>query len=378
MLGLRDPVLIPIPLWQDLTAAMAKQLYARSDIDPLRCAQEFATSFGRTSLHGFLQRQIRDRDFAPGEKYSRLLKLPWRDVFTTNWDTLLERALAQVLVPAYNVVLDKNQLPLANQPRIVKLHGSLPDKFPLICTEEDYRTYPVQHAPFVNTVQQAMMETVFCLIGFSGDDPNFLRWSGWVRDNLRSATPKIYLAGWLNLSTHRRRTLEDRGVVPVDLANHPAAREWPDHLRYSYAIDWILHSLEHGRPYDLKDWPSLPSRHIEAPPVHLEPVVKVVSQLPKEEPSWDRQVGPAEQAEGMREIIAAWRHNRRMYPGWVVFPSGREREILRHNTNDWEGQILNSLPHLGTVERLYALHELVWRREVLLETNLDQRGVGGS
>ena len=73
---------------------------------------------------------------------------------------------------------------MASRPRIVKLHGSLPAQFPLIVTEEDYRTYPTKFAPFVNTVQQAMMETVFLLIGFSGDDPNFLNWSGWVRDNL--------------------------------------------------------------------------------------------------------------------------------------------------------------------------------------------------
>ena len=77
-----------------------------------------------------------------------------------------------------------DQLPLLGQPRIVKLHGSLPATFPLISTEEDYRTYPSKFAPFVNTVRQAMMETVLCLIGFSGDDPNFLHWSGWVRDNL--------------------------------------------------------------------------------------------------------------------------------------------------------------------------------------------------
>ena len=72
--------------------------------------------------------------------------------------------------------------------------------FRLICTEEDYRTYPKKFAPFVNTVQQAMMETVFCLSRvFTGDDPNFLQWSGWVRDNLGVLlAPKIYLAGWLD------------------------------------------------------------------------------------------------------------------------------------------------------------------------------------
>ncbi len=71
------------------------------------------------------------------------------------------------------------------------------------------------------------MGSVFCLLGFSGDDPNFLHWSGWVRDNLGSAAPKIYLAGWLGLSLHRRRMLETRNVIPIDLAQHPKADEWP-------------------------------------------------------------------------------------------------------------------------------------------------------
>ncbi|MDE0257523.1 MAG: SIR2 family protein, partial [Gammaproteobacteria bacterium] len=95
--------------------------------------------------------------------------MPWRDVFTTNWDTLLERARA---IPAYAAVRAPSDLPSTARRRIVKLHGSLPNP-PLILTEEAYRTYGGTHAPFVNTVQQAMMETVVLLLGFSGDDPNF-------------------------------------------------------------------------------------------------------------------------------------------------------------------------------------------------------------
>src|SRR5713226_9895686 len=76
-----------------------------------------------------------------------------------------------------------------------------------------------------STFQQAMMETAFCLVGFSGDDPNFLHWSGWVRDNLGDCTPKIYLVGWLDLSDQRRRMLEDRSVVPIDFALLPRARK---------------------------------------------------------------------------------------------------------------------------------------------------------
>ena len=155
----------------------------------------------------------------------------------------------------FSVVRDMDEIPLAHKPRIVKLHGSLPAQFPLIFTEEDYRTYPTKFAPFVNTVQQAMMETVFCLIGFSGNDPNFLNWSGWVRDNLGASAPKIYLAGWLALPHHRRRMLESRGVVPIDLARHPKAHEWPEHQRHHYATEWMLHTLERGYPYDVTYWP---------------------------------------------------------------------------------------------------------------------------
>jgi len=85
-----------------------------------------------------------------------------------------------------------------------------------------------------------MMETVFLLIGFSGDDPNFLHWSGWVRDNMGESAPRIYLAGYLNLSTHKHRMLEARNVIPIDLSCHPMASEWPDGLRNEYAMNWLL------------------------------------------------------------------------------------------------------------------------------------------
>ena len=214
---------------QDVAIEIHKRLYPEADGPDrqasvsasanadriLSLAQEYETAFERANLHQLLQQLIRDDDLAPGKMHSRLLQLPWRDVFTTNWDTLLERTRPLVTDRGYSIVRDMDEIPLARTPRIVKLHGSFPAQFPLILTEEDYRTYRVDFAPFVNTVQQAMMETVFCLIGFSGNDPNFLNWSGWVRDSLGDSAPRIYLAGWLDLPHHRRRMLEGRGVEVV-------------------------------------------------------------------------------------------------------------------------------------------------------------------
>lgn len=368
-----------LPTWRELGRAFHNKLYQQQDGDDraeqivqtpgadniLRLAQEYEAAFGRPDLNRFLRQLIRDEDYRPIDVHLRLLRLPWRDVFTTNWDTLLERASDSVAECNYSVVRTMNEIPLAFKQRIVKLHGSFSGNSPLIVTEEDYRTYPAKFAPFVNTVQQAMMETVFCLIGFSGDDPNFLRWSGWVRDNLGDAAPKIYLAGWLGFSTFRRRMLEDHNVVPIDLAHHPQANEWQDHQRHHYAIEWILYTLERGQPYDVVDWPSMRKWQHESIPDHLQPIVK----LEVNEPKSEALTLPTEESEDpsglVRKILDAWSHNRRLYPGWLFAPAG-----VRHNissiTESWEPHVLGETD-FAPAQRLNAIRELVWRREILLD-----------
>ena len=368
------------PTWRELAEAVYDKLYPQpqdenrdlgtATSDFLRLAQEYEAKFGQGDLHRFLIELIRDDDFLPGDFHIRLLSLPWHDIFTTNWDTLLERARTSVAGRAYSVVRNMAEIPLANRPRIVKLHGSAPSHFPLIFTQEDYRTYSTKFAPFVNTMRQAMMETVFCLIGFSGDDPNFLQWSGWVRDNLGDAAPKIYLAGWLDLSSPGRRMIEGLNVVPIDLASHPKADEWPEHLRHQYATEWILHTLERGELYDVTAWPS-PQKHA-ALPTHLEPVEVVKSNTPQEEPYSPSELSEPENVPGsVRQLLGIWEHNRKIYPGWLTVPSS-ERQLLSLYTNEWEQKILQVLPDFAPIERLNAIRELVWRKEILLEPILSQ------
>ena len=374
--GTHAPSMLP-----DVAIEIHKRLYPKADgLDRqasvsatasadriLSLAQEYETAFERANLHQLLQQLIRDDDLAPGKVHSRLLQLPWRDVFTTNWDTLLEKTRPLVTDRGYSVVRDMDEIPLARRPRIVKLHGSFPAQFPLILTEEDYRTYRDDFAPFVNTVQQAMMETVFCLIGFSGNDPNFLNWSGWVRDNLGDSAPRIYLAGWLDLSHHRRRMLEGRGVVPIDLSLHPRAHEWPKYQRHRYAAEWVLHTLERRRPYDLTYWPLPSSKSYTDIPGYLQPVLEVALRQPKKEPVGRPKDDKDELLEEMKQTLDIWRYNRHVYPGWLLLPAGEERETFRMTTDEWEPHILNNLPNLTAVERLDAIYELVWRREILLE-----------
>lgn len=356
----------PMSMLEDIAAAMRCQLYLEDTdrgVPPEQLAQEYEVEYGETKLHHLLRNMIADSDYVPGSFHKRLLKMPWSDVFTTNWDTLLERARTKIPERPYTVVRAPSDLPSSSRPRIVKLHGSLPDP-PLILTEESYRTYPNTHAPFVNTVQQAMMETVVLLLGFSGEDPNFLHWSGWVRDNLGGAAPKIYLAGYLRLSRTRRRMLEARNVVPIDLAEHPRIRDSrPDPRCHRRATDWILTSLEFGKPYDQTLWPKPPPKPRGIDP-RIEPVARQRSTAPVSEPKMTPHGATSSETDKDRvaKAVDAWRHNRECYPGWIVFPRDM-RPTQRLTVQNWVPIILEVLPELGLLERLDVLYEVVWRIE---------------
>ncbi len=52
---------------------------------------------GRAKLEEIIKDAVPDLDYAPSNLYVDLMQLPWVDVFTTNYDTLLERTLENVV-----------------------------------------------------------------------------------------------------------------------------------------------------------------------------------------------------------------------------------------------------------------------------------------
>lgn len=305
----------------------AKQKY----LNVLRLAEEVQAAIGRPALENLLRCNIPDLTIEPSGLHVELLELPWIDVFTTNYDTLLERASAKVVTRRYEPVVNKEDIPYAIKPRIVKLHGSFPSERPFIITEEDYRRYPHDYAPFVNTVQQALLENTFCLIGFSGDDPNFLQWIGWIRDNLgRDNTQKIYLVGVFDLSSARLQLLAQRGIIVVDLSCCHGI-EKHDHKK---ALNRFFEYIRSKKP-DALDWPYNPkAMH----PAHGADRIKEVQKITEE-----------------------WRRQRHSYPGWLILPHGN-RENLWVFTEAWIGYFPDTEKSPTGLDILYAF-ELVWRLE---------------
>jgi len=305
----------------------AKQKY----LNVLRLAEEVQAVIGRPALENLLRSNIPDLNIEPSNLHVELLELPWVDVFTTNYDTLLERASAKVVTRRYEPVVNKEDIPYAIKPRIVKLHGSFPSERPFIITEEDYRRYPHDYAPFVNTVQQALLENTFCLIGFSGDDPNFLQWIGWIRDNLgKDKTQKIYLVGVFDLSSARLQLLAQRGIIVVDLSCCDGI-EKHDHKK---ALSRFFEYVRSKKP-DALDWPYSPKTMHPA--------------------------RGADRIEEVQKITEEWRRQRQAYPGWLILPHGN-RENLWVFTDAWVNYLPDTEKSLPGLDIQYAF-ELIWRLE---------------
>lgn len=368
-----------MPTWSHMAKSLCALLYADASSESydralreanstsgfLRLAQEYKAAFGQSALNEQIRALVPDLEYDPSSLHRALLQLPWADVLTTNWDTLLERAALDIFDVNYDIIRTHSQISSSTRPRIVKLHGTLPAHEPFIFTEDDYRTYPRLHAPFVNLVQQTLMESVLCLIGFSGDDPNFLHWSGWVRDNLGANAPKIFLVGWLELTPSRKRMLEDRNVVPIDLAALPMASTWPLEDRHRNATEWFLQSINVREKYQQEDWPSANDEQI-AFPSYLGHIARPHERLPKTEP-----IGPSSAGSfntnpnEIKELISIWRWNRDMYPGWAIAPSSVRQQIWMH-TFSWVHPIVRLQSAMNPYEFIKVIDELTWRLELAL------------
>ena len=340
------------PLWENIAGEMRRRMGPEtpdpSSTDPLRLAEEYRASCGQASLDGLIRALIRDEAWTPGQLHTGLLELPWSDVLTTNWDTLLERAARRISARNYEPVRTMADLAHAHAPRIVKLHGSIGTSEHFIVAEDDYRTYPMRFAAFVNLARQVFIENELCLLGFSGDDPNFIQWSGWVRDHLDQNARRIYLVNVLNLSPSKRKFLEARNIAPIDLA--PLVRDRDHAEKHSIANQLFLDFLAKAKPRPSHEWT----------PTNLDKHGLAIRTI---EDQHRQAEDPAYSATCFLEAANYWRQDREAYPGWIICPAS-ERLRIRLETTRLPRLTKPILDALDSSKRGTVLYELAWRYDI--------------
>ena len=343
------------PRLQDETEEQRKERFNRSNA--LRLASEYEAMFDRQKLESFIRSRIPDTDHQPGDLHRLLLQLPWKDVFTTNYDTLLERT--KVLGKVYQPVKTVNDLTTAVSPRIIKLHGSFPALAQFIITEEDFRTYSKHFGPFVNTIQQSLIENTFVLIGFSGDDQNFLQWIGWIRDELGDRHAPIYLVSSSSLGNVERSFFMRQGVTPIDLTPAFPNTESQGEI-HATAIECFLRSLLALNPQRPEAWPR--TRTSAWGNADFEPLILTGVDEPEEVNLPSSSQSTPDEATVMK-VIERWRFERDRYPGWLV-PTNEIRSSLWYETREWIPPLITFADNWLPTDRILLFREINWRLEI--------------
>lgn len=330
-----NPNNLNIPDWNCIREKLNLELYPGTtpSKEVLTLAGEYIDNKGSIAFKKFIRQTIPDDELFPSAMHQRLLKLPWNDVFTTNYDSLLERASQNLIAAKYNIVTCEKQL---NQtaPRIIKLHGSLSDQTPLIMSEEHYRTYENKYPGFTNTIRQSLIESALCLIGFSGVDPNFKEWIGWIRDNFKKNNP-IFLIECRNIPAPEKKSLRRKKIIVINLAD---CKEFNGD--FGEALEQFISFCENYCEANIGSvkWPHYDKIDL------MNPFAKDFN---------------------IQKIIEIWKEDRASYPNWFILPQNN-RQCLWSFTERHFNSFISSKSVLSFPQDIDYSYELTWRMDKCL------------
>lgn len=294
-------------------------------------------------------------DFRPGLLHQKLLSLHWSDIFTTNYDCLFERTQETdqgcefpIIRRPYNIIRQGRDLPHskpAGTRRIIKLHGSfplpgiLPSVRPYLLAKDDYKNYKNNNGLFVQEVQHSLVNETFCLIGFSGTDPNFKSWVTWVEKELEGNQPKLYFIGFGKPTIEEQAYFDAHNIVAVNIAHLAGVIRCSSHDERQTALHAFFSHLK-----------------VEYPEEPLWSYKNTL--LPKSHP------GRLNSIVEYCEASSVLRRKRESYPGWVFPPLEIVNNAVQyfdlHAIPNWPQLLLNGYYASDPVAKWIISYEYLW------------------
>jgi hypothetical protein len=130
---------------------------------------------GREALENHILTRMAETTVHPDEGHALLAELPVDEIWTTNYDPLIEQMIqTKSVVSGDGDLADRRTL---NRRRIIKMHGSVSadNKHWLsrpIITRSDYETYESEHPRLWAALRATYLTKSMLFLGFSFTDPN--------------------------------------------------------------------------------------------------------------------------------------------------------------------------------------------------------------
>jgi O-acetyl-ADP-ribose deacetylase (regulator of RNase III) len=164
-----------LPDWEGLIKRLAADLGLDpgSGTDYLDLAQWYRETLGNDRLAGVL-RDTFGAPALPTLAHYLLLSLPVRHVITTNYDSLLEEALAATNRPPLKVVRQEDVSRTGEGGvSLVKLHGDVERAEEIVLSRDDYDEFFQRRPAMALLLEGLLLNQTFFFVGYGLRDPNF-------------------------------------------------------------------------------------------------------------------------------------------------------------------------------------------------------------
>ena len=210
-----------MPGWSALTERLREFLPGVGGHEPAtKVADLFESTFGRRALIESLMSAIPDHEFLPGDVHRLLPELGFRDIITSNFDTLIERAYRERHIEPEVVVSDRFAAP-GLMARLYKINGCFDrSPFDVVITSEDFRRWDQSRPLLRALVTSVFVESNVLFVGFSLEDPAFRAIHGRVRDILGPDQRMAYSLQF-GVTDNIRDYWIRQGIVIIDLLRVP-------------------------------------------------------------------------------------------------------------------------------------------------------------
>jgi HEAT repeat protein/predicted XRE-type DNA-binding protein len=179
------PRTAPLPLWQGLAQEIG-ELFVEDGLnvqDYTNVTNFFdaASATDPAKLEIGLRDVLNESYVTPSRNHELIAKLPWSQVWTTNYDKLLERAMGRVCVNGETEFTQIRELVRLKREYVLHLHGTLDRIDSLTLGRDSYREWSRTHPQVQNFMQAQMLANTVLFIGYGMGDPNIDEIQTWLR-----------------------------------------------------------------------------------------------------------------------------------------------------------------------------------------------------
>ncbi len=179
-----------LPLWEDLISEIKNSLNT-AERDYLKVAELFYIQFKENRYYDKIT-QFFPPNTLINLLHKQVVELNVKNIITTNWDELLEKAIYDSGA-FFDIVKDDHDIGCCSGfSKLIKMHGSI-DKKNIVFKESDYLNYNSNFPLIENFVKSVFSTDTVLFVGYSLSDINVKQIISWINDKSKSIKPIYFL-----------------------------------------------------------------------------------------------------------------------------------------------------------------------------------------